>query len=46
VHSIDVISKVYKIKDIAKNVGYANQLYFSNEFKKYYGVYPTEMKKH
>ncbi len=41
-----LLTNKYKIKEIAKNVGYANQLYFSNEFKKYYGVYPTEMKKH
>ena len=32
------LTNKYKIKEIAKNVGYANQLYFSNEFKKYYGV--------
>ncbi|MFA6625042.1 MAG: helix-turn-helix domain-containing protein [Bacilli bacterium] len=30
----------YKIKDIAKMVGYKNQLHFSNEFKKYYGASP------
>lgn len=30
----------YKIKDVAKKVGYKNQLHFSNEFKKFYGVSP------
>ena len=30
-----------KIKDVAMQVGYPNQLHFSNEFKKYYGVSPA-----
>lgn len=39
-----LLTKKYKIKDVALRVGYSNQLYFSNEFKKYFGEYPTEMK--
>ena len=38
-----LLTQKYKIKDISKNVGYVSQLYFSNEFKKYFGVYPLEM---
>jgi AraC-like DNA-binding protein len=32
---------VYKINEVAKKVGYPNQLHFSNEFKRYYGVSPA-----
>lgn len=31
---------VYKINEIGKRCGYQNQLHFSSEFKKYYGVSP------
>lgn len=31
-----------KIKDISAKCGYQSSLYFSNDFKKYYGVNPTE----
>lgn len=40
-----LLTRKLKIKDISKSVGYANQLYFSNEFKKYFGEYPLEMLK-
>jgi AraC-like DNA-binding protein len=33
-------TKQYKIKDVSRMVGYKNQLHFSNEFKRYYGVSP------
>ncbi len=33
---------VYKINEVGKMVGYPNQLHFSNEFKKYYGVSPSK----
>lgn len=33
-------TRQYKIKDIAEKTGYKNQLHFSNEFKKFYGVSP------
>ena len=32
----------FKIKEVAELVGYPNQLHFSSEFKKYYGVSPSE----
>ena len=38
-------NKRMKIKDISKLVGYPNQLHFSNEFKKYYGVSPITFSK-
>lgn len=34
----------YKIKTVGQIVGYKNQLHFSNEFKKYYGVSPLAYK--
>ena len=40
-----LLTQKFKIKDVSKNVGYASQLYFSNEFKKYFGEYPLEMLK-
>lgn len=38
-----LLTSNYKIKDVSKSVGYVSQLYFSNEFKKYFGIYPLEM---
>lgn len=34
-------TKKYKIKDVARMVGYPNQLHFSSQFKKYYGISPS-----
>lgn len=34
----------YKIKQVGQMVGYANQLHFSSEFKKFYGVSPSDLK--
>ena len=31
---------IFKIKEVSEMVGYANQLHFSSEFKKYYGKSP------
>lgn len=35
----------FKIKEVSEMVGYTNQLHFSNEFKRYYGVSPINYKK-
>lgn len=37
-----VASQKYKIYEIAERVGYGNARYFSEVFKKYYGILPTE----
>ena len=38
-------NETLKIKDIAELVGYPNQLHFSSEFKKYFGVSPQNYHK-
>ena len=35
-------TKSYSVLQIAAALGYKNQFYFSKEFKKFYGVPPTE----
>lgn len=35
----------YRVKQVAQMVGYANQLHFSSEFRKFYGTSPTECKR-
>ncbi|MFA6860897.1 MAG: helix-turn-helix domain-containing protein [Bacilli bacterium] len=35
----------YKIKSVAKMVGYSNQLHFSSEFRKFYGTSPRDFGK-
>ena len=34
----------YKVKDVALMVGYTDQLHFSHEFKRFYGVSPSKIK--
>lgn len=41
-----IASGKYKIKEVAKNVGFSNPLYFSGEFKKYTGYSPTDYIEH
>ena len=36
-------TKQFMIKDVARLVGYSNQLHFSNEFKRFYGYSPSEV---
>ena len=35
----------YRIHEVGEKVGFSNQLHFSNEFKKYYGVSPLNYMK-
>jgi YesN/AraC family two-component response regulator len=37
-----LLSRNYKIKDVAKEVGYYNPRYFSDAFTKFYGKSPSE----
>ena len=43
--SVFLKSSDYKIKEIAMMVGYRNQLHFSSEFKKHYGIAPLQYQK-
>jgi len=35
----------YRVNEVAKKVGYSNQLHFSNEFKRFYGDSPSSYQK-
>lgn len=36
-----LVTNRFSVKDVSKMVGYSNQLYFSSEFRKYYGNPPS-----
>lgn len=38
-------SGAYRVNEVAKKVGYSNQLHFSNEFKRYFNESPTSYQK-
>lgn len=40
-----LLEQVFSIKDIADRVGYRNQLYFSSEFRRIYGMSPRDFRK-
>ena len=44
--SVELKSNLKSIKDISDDLGFANQFYFARVFKEYFGVTPSDYRKH